>query len=134
MKLRPRLVPSIMQLSFGKKEVSGKEKWQVEHGRRVVNVELWESVGLCVHAYNDTFEMDKKWRVSHMESGRAVLQHMKDREQAIKYMMIVKEWKSVEGIQVNWKMTVKQFDQLHYREEIIGMIRGLQKKISGERR
>jgi len=124
MKLQPRLVKAEMWM------VCSGEIGSISHKK--VDVELWASVGLCIHSYSD--ELTDKWRISHMESGRSILRHMNSREQAIEYMLKINNWKSVEKLQVDWHMTEEQLKRLHYQEEIKGMLLGLQKEISGERR
>ena len=123
MKLLPRLVKSEMWM------VCIGEMGSISHKK--VDVELWGSVGLCIHEYNDTID---KWRISHMQSGRSILRYIKNREQAIEYLMKVKEWETIEGLNINWHMTEEQLKRLHYQEEIRGMLLGLQKEISGVRR
>jgi hypothetical protein len=120
-------------LTFGERVSNGKKELQVEMGKKEVLVEVWESRGLSIHCYKDTID-GGGWRISHMQSGRSILRHMWTREQAIKYLMRIDSWRSKEGFLVNWRMTEQQFKNLSNKQEIMEMLNGLQREISGERR
>ena len=95
--LKPRLVKTKMFLCFGERVESGDGKiLQTQLGRKELDVEEWVTVGLAIHQYVDEIDKRYHWRISHMESGRAILRHMRNREQAIEYLMRVRE------IQKNW--------------------------------
>jgi hypothetical protein len=120
MKLLPRFVKADMFMAC------------CEESNKLVEVELWDKVGLAIHEYNDS--VTDKWRISHFNSGRSILRHMKNRKEAIYYLMKVRDWETVEGLNIDWTMTEEQFRSMYNREEVIGMLIGLQKEISGERR
>lgn len=127
-KLLPRLTPSRMLLCFGERvEVSGKQL-QVEVGRKEIPVLLWESVGLSTHEYFDEVKSRRNWRISHYNSGRAVLRHLKDKEQAMHYMMELRKTIS------DWRFTEQQFQDRPDRSHIKQQIDTLQTQISGVRR
>ena len=63
-----------------------------------------------------------------MQSGRSILKHMRSREQAIEYLMRVRE------IQKDWRFDEKEFQAMPDRSEIHKKLLVLQKSISGVRR
>lgn len=96
MKLLPRLVKKTILISLGFTEKNDENiDQQIVAGRKQIDAEVWEEVGLCVHACDDGHERHK-WRISHVESGRAILRGMRSREHAIEYLMklhtIWREW------------------------------------------
>ena len=128
MKLLPRVVKKSLLLSFGFEVERSKDiKQQVEAGRKEVQAEVWEKVGLCIHAYDDGHELHR-WRVTHVESGRAVLRGLKSREQAIDYLM--KARKTL----LDWTFTQDQFTHIDgvERARITYELKVLQQKIKKE--
>lgn len=129
MKLQPRLVKSKMLLCFGERvEVEGGKCLQAELGRKELNVEEWVNVGLAIHQYFDEVGRKYNWRISHMQSGRSILKHMRNKEKAMEYLMRVRE------IRKDWTLTEQQFQLLSNRSKITEALRGLQQEISGVRR
>lgn len=129
MKLLPRLVKTKMYLSFGERvELEGHKHIQIQMGRKELHVEEWVGVGLVIHEYVDEIGRRHNWRISHMESGRSILKHMRGREEAIEYLM------KLRGVLKDWTMTEQQFQALPNRSEIKQHIDALQKSISGKRR
>jgi hypothetical protein len=89
--LRPRLVKAIMDMpTIWKTSPDVITHFQVE-------VELWKSVGLCVHKRN-------KWAVSHFQSGRFLSQRFDTREDAIQFMTDVRK-----NVLSDWRMSWEQF-------------------------
>lgn len=122
MKLLPRLVEANMFIAFGERdEYTG----QHQLGRREIRVELWQNTGLAIHTYNDEISIGK-WRVTHMESGRSILRHMKSREQAIQYLLRLRQ------IAVDWRISEEKFESLENRSEVKKQVDALQREISGE--
>ena len=97
MNLQPRIVSVNMDMK--RCNASG----IISHVR--IPVELWKEVGLCIHTYvnHTTEEYEHGYRISHYQSGRVVLKRLKDRGQAIKYMM------SLRIVRSDWKQTYEQF-------------------------
>lgn len=132
MKLLPRLIDAKMLLALGRVE-SGKSSDKnnqgsmlVPDGRKEVDVELWDGVGLAIHEYGD--ELRDKWRISHVDSGQSILRHIKSRQEAVYYMMKVYDWRDDGGDRVDW---YKSEDRLRTIEGLRGMLLELQKEISG---
>ncbi len=111
-----------------------KNEPQTQQGMKKVTVQLWEGVGLCVHEYNDDTVGEYTWRITHAESGRAILRHIANKQEALQYMMRLRNWISVEGKTVPWMLTEVQLKSLYYYEEILHMILNLQQEISGVKR
>lgn len=130
MSLLPQLIKKRILIAFGH-AVKDKEPYQIQDGMEEVEVEEWESVGLCIHKRDDEIGMGK-WRITHVGSGRSILRHITDRDETITYLMIIYYWRSIERYRIDWTNTDEQLKKLHYREEIVEMLRGLQKQINGE--
>lgn len=128
--LQPLLEKSTVLVSVGEKVKQKEGVLQVETGRKQVNAEVWR--GLAIHEYFDLDTVRKRpWRVTHIESGKAVLRGLQSREKCVQYVMMLERWRSVEKLKVDWYMTEKQLRGLHYFEEILGVLKGLQKLIDG---
>jgi hypothetical protein len=129
MKLIPRLMKSKMFLCFGERvEVERGKFLQSELGRKPLDVEEWDRTGLCIHEYYDEYGMRNAWRISHIQSGRSILKHMRSREQAIEYLA------KVRTVHKDWTFEEKEFQALPNRSSIVEKLRVLQKSISGVRR
>lgn len=129
MKLLPRLIKTTILLCLGKTVGEDEEEHTIKNGMKEVEVELWVGVGLCIHEYGD--ELRDKWRITHVNSGLSVLRHIKSRQEAIYYLLKVKEWETMEGITVDWTMTEDRLRSVYFGKELREMILGLQKEISG---
>jgi hypothetical protein len=84
---------------------------------RETPVELWKSVGLCVHY------LSNEWRISHFFSGRVILGMLENRDQAIDYMMKLHE------IHNDWTLTDSQLRGEKLKDKIIPKRDKLQKEI-----
>ena len=117
MNLQPRLV--LVEMDMKRCTVFG----IISHVR--IPVELWKEVGLCFHTYinHTTEEYENGYRISHYQSGRMILKRLKNRKQAIEYMMKLRVVRS------DWKQTYEQFITLAGTTPIVEMIISLQDKI-----
>ena len=114
MNLQPRLVSVSMNMK--RCNVFG----VIDHIR--IPVELWKEVGLCLHTYINytTEEYENGNRISHYQSGRAILKRLVDKKQAIEYMMKLRVVRS------DWKQTYEQFITLAETTPIVEQIISLQ--------
>lgn len=79
-------------------------------GSKVVNripklVMLWKDVGLAIHKESIT------WTVSHFNSGRSVLKHLKSKEKAIEGML------KLANTLIDWTFTLKEWEQYSNEEK-----------------
>ena len=128
MKLLPRFIKDTILVAFGH-VVKG--EGQIQEGMKEVEAEVWADTGLAIHEYNDSIGTGK-WRVTHVSSGRSILRHIKNRQEAVYYLMKVKEWETTEGTNIDWAMSEQKFRSMYNREEVVQMLNILQKEISGE--
>lgn len=128
MNVLPRLIKKRVLIAFGHVVKEGN---QVQDGMEEVEVEVWESRGLCIHRRRDVIEMGE-WRITHVNSGRTILRYLNNRKEAIVYLMILYRWRSVEGWEIDWNKTEVQLKAMYFWEELVGMMNELQKQISGE--
>lgn len=77
MNLQPKLKNTFMDMAL--MDAMGTKSF------KRIDVELWEQVGLCIHVTNG-----EAWKISHYQSGRGVLKRLKDRSQAIEYLMVLR--------------------------------------------
>ena len=117
MNLQPRLV--LVEMDMKRCTIFG----VISHVR--IPVELWKNVGLCLHTYINhmTEEYENGYRISHYQSGRVVLKRLKDREQAIEYIMKLRVVRS------DWKQTYEQFITLAGTTPIVEQMISLQDHI-----
>lgn len=68
-------------------------------------VMLWKDVELAIHKESIT------WTVSHFNSGRSVLRHLKSKEKAIKGMI------ELSSVLIDWTFTLKEWEQYSNEEK-----------------
>ena len=117
MNLQPRVVSVDMDMKWC--NIFG----VISHVR--IPVELWKEVGLCIHMYinHTTEEYENGYRIFHYQSGRVVLKRLKNRKQAIGYMM------SLRVVRSDWKQTYEQFITLAGTTSIVEQVSILQDHI-----
>lgn len=117
MNLQPRLILTDMDMRHC--TLSG----IVSHKR--VQVELWKEVGIALHWYEycGVIGDERGYRISHYQSGRSILKRLKDRNQAIVYMM------ELHAVLSDWRWTYDQMVAIASTMPIVERVISLQDKI-----